>query len=187
MFLPMPAVGEQDDTLERFCAGHEGAVARVREWIGRVVRLPSWGFDEPDDLIQEVQLRLLRIARAGRYRGESTPKTFVMAVAKHACVDAFRRRRLRHRVHGARALDPVLAAETGALGPSPALAAERIEALRYVFQRLPEACRELWRMVYWQGLPAPEVGARLGVSAGTARVRLHRCLQRARALAAELV
>ena len=59
---------------------------------------------------------------------------------------------------------------------------ERLEHLRYIHQRLPEDCRKLWGLVYGEGLPAPEVARRLGISDVNARVRIHLCLEKAREL-----
>ena len=47
-------------------------------------------------------------------------------------------------------------------------------------------CRELWRLVYAEGLSAQDVGEKLGIKAGNVRVRVHRCLEKARAIYADL-
>jgi RNA polymerase sigma-70 factor, ECF subfamily len=55
-----------------------------------------------------------------------------------------------------------------------------------VFARLPAADREVLRLVAWEGLgDARSVGLALGLSAATARVRIHRARRRLRGLMAE--
>lgn len=169
-----------DDILTGFIAGDAQAVHHVQGWVDGVVHLGRWRFEDPESIRQEVIMRLYGIVRSGRYGKRSTFKTFVFAVAKYTCVDLFRRERLRPRV------------ETGEQAPVPPPIGEphralqqreEIELLRYILQGLPEECRRLWRWVYGEGLDAAEVGRRLGVNPGTVRVRVHRCLQKARAFA----
>jgi RNA polymerase sigma factor (sigma-70 family) len=171
-----------DDILNGFLAGNEEAVHHVQGWVDGVVHLGRWRFEDPESARQEVMMRLFDIVRSGRYGKRSSFKTFVFAVAKYTCVDLFRRERMRPGV------------ETGERAPvsqpigQPHQALERredLELLRYVLQGLPEECRRLWRFVYGEGLDAAEVGRRLGLNAGTVRVRVHRCLQKARAFALE--
>lgn len=168
------------EILAGFLRGEPRAVHHVQGWIDGVVYLGRWNFEDPESVTQEVLLKLLRIGERGGFRGRSTFKTFVFSVAKHTCVDIYRRERLRgdHRVHAGdvegRAVDR---------DPQDALERrERLELVRYIFQRLPEECRRLWRWTYREGLSATEIGARLEISPGNARVRVHRCLERARSL-----
>jgi len=169
-----------DDTiLERFLAGEGEALQRVQGWVDAVVHLGRWRFSDPEGVGQDIVMRLLTIVRSGRYERRSSFKTFVFAVAKYTCVDQFRRERLREQVEmrsGAPA-ESVVEAER-ALEQR-----ESLEFLGYVLQRLPEECRHLWKWVYGEGLSAAEVGQRLGVQEGTVRVRVHRCLQKARGFA----
>jgi RNA polymerase sigma-70 factor (ECF subfamily) len=60
------------------------------------------------------------------------------------------------------------------------------QSVREAFARLPAADREVLRLVAWEGLgDARSVGLTLGLSAATARVRIHRARHRLRALMAE--
>ncbi len=173
-----------DAILSGFLAGDEEAIHHVQGWVDGVVHLGRWRFGDPEAVVQEIVLKLLEIVRSGRYARRSTFKTFVFAVAKYTCVDLFRRERIRARVEiGA---VPLADAPVGQAGEHPHRALERrenLELLTYILQGLPEECRRLWDWVYGEGLGAAEVGRRLGTSAGTVRVRVHRCLQKARDLA----
>src|SRR5262245_59066613 len=178
----MDRMTSDDAILNGFLAGEDEAVHHVQGWVDGVVHLGRWRFEDPESVRQEVMMRLFGIVRSGRYGRRSSFKTFVFAVAKYTCVDLFRRERLRRGV------------EAGGQAPAPqpigqphqALETrEDLELLRYILQGLPEECRRLWRLVYGEGIDAAEIGRRLGVNAGTVRVRVHRCLQKARAFAAE--
>ena len=73
--------------------------------------------------------------------------------------------------------------EPGAV-PDPAVVHEQAadaQRVRAALQSLSEEDRELLTLVAWEGLSPAEVATALGLSAGTARVRLHRARGRLRA------
>jgi len=175
--------GGDDEILHRFLAGDSEAVCLIQGWVDGVVHLGRWRFEDPEAASQEIVMRLLTTVRAGRYQRRSSFKTFVFAVAKYTCVDLYRRERLRGRVEREGQVSPPARRETE---PHRSLEeTESLAVLKYVVQRLPEECRRLWHWVYGEGRSAAEIGSRLGTSAGTIRVRVHRCLAKARALAVE--
>lgn len=166
------------DLREAFLLGDPASVETVRKWVWGMVRGGGWRLSDPEAAVQEVVLRLLTLGRSGVIRSDSPFKSFVMMLARHTCTDIYRRERLRGRIEIGGA--PV---EAHAEPPGAEAAVEReerLQLLRFVYQQLPEECRRLWRLVYSQGLPANEVGQRLGITPNTARVRVHRCLARAR-------
>jgi len=180
-------IGERQPTdaqiLNGFLAGEDQAVYLVQGWVDGVVHLGRWRFEDPAGVSQEIVMRLITTVRSGRYQQRSSFKTFVFAVAKYTCVDVYRRERLRGHVE--RAEQPETLRRTD---PEPHRSMEEQESLAvlsYIVQRLPDECRRLWKWVYGEGLTAAEIGSRLGASAGAIRVRVHRCLEKARAYAAE--
>lgn len=60
-------------------------------------------------------------------------------------------------------------------GPS-----EQVAALRRALADLPDADRELLLLTVWDGMSSAEAARSLGISAGAARVRLHRARHRLR-------
>ena len=70
----------------------------------------------------------------------------------------------------------------GALEPGIALAREDVDGVtvRTAVRRLPESDRELLRLTAWEGLAPNEAATDLQISAGAARVRLHRARVRLR-------
>ncbi len=165
-----------------FLAGEEEAVRAVQGWVEAIVRGGNWRFADPESLVQEILIELLELVRAGKVRSPGGFLKLVRTTARYRSVDAYyaqRRRQEREspdillETHPAREEDP-----------GRRLAhAERADVLVYVFQRLPEACRELWRRVYHQRRSSAQVASEMGITTNNLRVRLHRCLQRAREIA----
>ena len=151
-----------------------GDVARVRE-IRDSVRLVVRGFQlaggaNDEDLVQEVLGRICRNLTAGRFRGDSTLRTYAQNVARHTCLEQLRKRRLEAR------LDPE-ALPSRARWSEPEGTLLRSEAhLRNleIFASLPDESRELLRLVFIEGLSYVEVGRRLGVSEGAIKSRVHK-------------
>ncbi|HEY4639869.1 MAG TPA: sigma-70 family RNA polymerase sigma factor [Thermoanaerobaculia bacterium] len=56
-----------------------------------------------------------------------------------------------------------------------------------VFTRLSAECQRVLRLHYVDGLDGPEIGQRLSIKPGSVRVKIHRCLERARRILAELL
>lgn len=160
------------EALER---GETEAVTRVRRWVrGAAGPFRSRVGDDLEDLEQEVLLSLTRALREGSFEGRSTLFTYVRKAVVYRCLNRVRDRRQRELValEGARLEAP---------GPSPhreAAGREELERALDVLSRMSEECRELWRFLH-QGLTYSEMSDRLGVAAGTLRVRMLRCRRRA--------
>jgi RNA polymerase sigma factor (sigma-70 family) len=162
------------------------AVETVRGWVAAMVYGAGWGLDDPEAAIQDVTMRVLHLGHSGRIREDTDFKSFVRTVARHECTDIYRRERLKVTVES-RASD---AAHRSTAEDNPYKRLERKERrelLRFVFQALPEECRRIWRWLYGEGQSAAEVADRLGITVGNARVRAHRCLQKARRIREEYV
>jgi RNA polymerase sigma factor (sigma-70 family) len=157
------------------------AIETVRGWVASLVYGAGWSLADPEAAIQEVTLRVLHLARTGRIRRGTDFKSFVLTVARHACTDFYRRERLRDTIESPTAAIEQKAGTAG--NPHQDLEEkERRELLKFIFQALPEECRRLWRWLYGEGLAAAEVAQRLGITVVNARVRVHRCLSRARSI-----
>jgi RNA polymerase sigma factor (sigma-70 family) len=155
------------------------AIEAVRRWIAGMVYGAGWALEDPEAVIQEITLRVLHLGRSGRIREDADFKAFVLTVARHECTDIYRREKLRTSVEAG------ASGENGSPADNPHARyeeKERRELLKFIFQALPEECRRLWRWLYREGLSASQVAARLGISVVNARVRTHRCLEKARGI-----
>jgi RNA polymerase sigma factor (sigma-70 family) len=175
----MPSNSESGSRLrEGFLQEREEAITAVRAWVAAVVH-GRWRFRDPESVIQEILVELLRMGRDGRVRPDSSFRSFVMTVACHTCVDLWRRERLRT---SAEVVDDFFddIVDPGGDPEEAARQRQRLEQVRFVFQALDEPCRELLGRVFGDGMSSAKAGAHLGITAGNVRVRVHRCLQAAR-------
>ncbi len=62
------------------------------------------------------------------------------------------------------------------------IAYESRDLFLYIFQRLGRSCQQLLHMVYIEEVTYSEAAAKLSITEGNLRVRLHRCKERAIAL-----
>jgi RNA polymerase sigma-70 factor (ECF subfamily) len=127
---------------------------------------------EAEDAVQDTFLRVFE--RIGRYRGESSFETWLVAVAVNVCRDRLRRRKVRQALSLER-LRPKWLARALGHGEDPAEAVQQQEHRRSLWDtvdRLGERhCLPLiLRDIY--GLSCGEVAEALGLATGTVHVRL---------------
>jgi RNA polymerase sigma-70 factor (ECF subfamily) len=167
-------IGEDPDAFEAFYRGHIDAVVR---YAARRTHDPH----AAADLVAEIFLAA--IETAGNYREErGSPAAWLFGIARNVVAAEHRRAARAHlaesRLAGRRLLD----------GDDIARLEERIDAERDCrallgrIAALPPGQRALLELVAVDGLALPEAAAVLGITALTARVRLHRAR---RALSAE--
>lgn len=111
-----------------------------------------------DDLTQEVYLRAMR--GAAGFRGDSSARTWLLAVARRTAADEIRRRQRRRRLP-----DPVVATEPDPSGH---------HALRDLVAGLPHDRREAFVLTQVVGLSYAEAADATGVPIGTIRSRVAR-------------
>jgi RNA polymerase sigma-70 factor (ECF subfamily) len=174
--LPVP---HQDQTEERLrplmirsLEGDSGAHRQLLDVLGRYLR----GYfsrrigtttGEVEDLVQET---LLAVHLKRESYDRSLPFTpWAYALARYKLIDHLRRRKRSHQVplEDAGALFAAEDSEEGALRTD----------LDRLLQRLPDRQRTLIEDVKLQGLSVEEAAQKRGVTAGSARVMLHRSLK----------
>jgi RNA polymerase sigma-70 factor (ECF subfamily) len=169
-------LGSSDpELIVRYLAGEREAVGAIDGWLQAASapfrrRLGADG----EDVLQEIRLEVLRLLRSGRFRGESSLKTYLWRVSCCTSIDALRRRRPTCALE-----DPESAGPAG--GPSPldqVLETERQRAFLSAVEDMSAECRELWRLIL-DGLSYREIGRRMGVAESALRVRAHRCRKQA--------
>lgn len=153
----------------------------VRDRIRRILsfrglRIPA---AEREDLEQEIMTEVWQAVNRSAFDFTAGFWGFVEVVSSRRCIDWLRRQR-EHAAPQTSLADP-------RSGPSETLLdQERSDLAATVIRALDPACRELVAMRFHHGLSYDEIGARVGKSAGAVRVQMHRCIQRARELVAEL-
>jgi RNA polymerase sigma-70 factor (ECF subfamily) len=179
---PVPAAVQ---IVADFLAERPAAVDMVTRWARSVAEHRAWGFESPDDIVQSTLLALVRNFRAGRFHGDEL-RPYVRRITKNLCISSYRRAR-RYGRELRLSDDPAGADDEHAPVQlvAPELDAESRTLLNEIMQSLDESCRHLVALAYIEGLSRQEIAQELGISAGAARVRLHRCIAQARQLVAE--
>lgn len=173
---------DDQDMVARFLRGDTDAVDTVDGWISRA----AWPYQRRlanrwDDVLQDIRLEITRLLSQGKFRGESSLRTYLWRVVNHTCLDQIRS-------EGKRQWTDLEEIEKGTAGPPPESAPARQEErdlLWRVLQKASRDCRDMWRMIL-AGFSYRDMSVRLGVAEGTLRVRALRCREKAIALRVEL-
>jgi RNA polymerase sigma factor (sigma-70 family) len=164
------------EMVTRFLRGERDAVGTVDGWISRA----AWPYqrrlaDRWDDVLQDVRLEVTRLLGSGKFRGESSLRTYLWRVVSHTCLDQLRAQS-KWKWTDLDGLDP--ADEPVSAAPAIPARQEDKDLLLRVLDRVPQDCRELWRMLV-AGLSYREMSLRTQVAEGTLRVRVLRCREKA--------
>lgn len=156
--------------LRRIDQGDGDAMASLYREHGRVVfaqvLLVTGDRILAEEVVQDTMLAVWRAA--GSFRGESSVRSWVIAIARRQTRDRLRRRRL-HVVD-----DAILADQPGA-GPGPdVMALDRAELaeVQGAIRELAPAHREVLGLALGSGLSLSEVAAVLEIPVGTVKSRL---------------
>ena len=174
---------DDQEMVTRFLRGDADAIGTVDGWISRA----AWPYQRRlanrwDDVLQDIRLEITRLLSRGKFRGESSLRTYLWRVINHSCLDQIRS-------EGKRQWTDLEELEQGTGGPpvDPApVAHEDRDLLWRVLERMSRDCREMWRMIV-AGFSYRDISVRLGVAEGTLRVRALRCREKALALRTELL
>jgi RNA polymerase sigma-70 factor, ECF subfamily len=162
--------GDDVQLLRRLGQGDESAMAEFYREHGRVVLahvlLVVGERVLAEEIVQDTMLAVWR--GAGSFRGESSVRSWVIAIARRQTRDRLRGRRLR-------VVDDAFLAEQPGTGPGPeATALDRAELaeVRDAIRDLAAPHRELLGLVFGAGLSLPEVAGVLEIPVGTVKSRL---------------
>lgn len=149
---------------------HEPA---LRNWLH--VRFPT--LLDPDDLIQECYVRLLRAHSTGPI---ASPKAFLFVTARNLALN-----RLRHQRHenldALAEIDPASVYDERAGTPEALSRSEDFRILTEAIQSLPDRCRQVMTLRKIYGLSQKEVATRLGIAEHTVEAQgsigLRKCIE----------
>lgn len=180
--FPAPARSEpaDADVLAAFEAGDPGAVDAVRRWIrGAAGPFRRYLRSELEDVEQDALVAITQNLREGRFEGRSRFATYVRRIVHYRCINRVRDRRETEPIEAHEPVEPRSTPEDRLADRHEAELALRVMA------RLGPACREIWSLLL-EDLGYEAMSARLGVAAGTLRVRALRCRRKAIAAWEEL-
>jgi RNA polymerase sigma-70 factor, ECF subfamily len=164
--------GACDDAalLRRIGQGDEDAMASFYREHGRVVLaqilLVTGERVLAEEVVQDTMLAVWR--GAGSFRGESSVRSWVIAIARRQTRDRLRGRRLR-------VVDDSFLADQPSSGPGPeATALDRAELaeVKGAIRELALPHREVLGLAFGSGLSLPEVAGVLEIPVGTVKSRL---------------
>jgi RNA polymerase sigma-70 factor (ECF subfamily) len=168
---------DDDRRIQGYLAGDPATFDEVDSWIRSELRLHYAGLRrDHDDLLQTVHGRLLDSLRAGRFEGRSALRTYVGGIV-HRTAIVWLRRRYRERLF--------TDSHPEELARSPDNPYRDVEVrderrrLWQVLLSMPASCRELWKLVFVDGLTYEEVGGQLAVPSGTIKSRMWYCRRKA--------
>lgn len=178
-------MADDRDMVTRFLRGDADAVATLDSWISRA----AWPYQRRlahrwEDVLQDVRLEVTRLLGEGKFRGESSLRTYLWRVVSHTCLDQIRSQG-KWQFTDLETADQEDGRSTGPLRVAMDDPAER-DLLMRVLDRASPDCRDLWKMLLL-GHSYKEMSQRLQVAEGTLRVRVLRCRERAIALRSELM
>ena len=156
--------------LRRIGQGDEDAMAAFYREHGRVVLaqvlLVVGERVLAEEIVQDAMLAVWR--GAGSFRGESSVRSWVIAIARRQTRDRLRGRRLR-------VVDDAFLADRPGSGPGPeVMALDRAELaeVRGAIRELAAPHREVLGLAFGTGLSLPEVAGVLEIPVGTVKSRL---------------
>jgi RNA polymerase sigma-70 factor (ECF subfamily) len=156
--------------LGRIGQGDEDAMASFYREHGRVVLaqvlLVVGERALAEEIVQDTMLAVWR--GAGSFRGESSVRSWVIAIARRQTRDQLRGRRLR-------VVDDAFLADQPGPGPGPevtALDRAELAEVKGAIRELASPHRELLGLVFGSGLSLPEVAGVLEIPVGTVKSRL---------------
>ena len=161
---------DDESLLDRIGRGDEDAMAAFYGEHGRVVLaqvlLVTGERVLAEEIVQDTMLAVWR--GAGSFRGESSERSWVIAIARRQTRDRLRGRRLR-------IVDDAFLAEQPSSGPGPevtALDRAELAEVKGAIRELAASHRELLGLVFGTGLSLPEVAGVLDIPIGTVKSRL---------------
>jgi RNA polymerase sigma-70 factor (ECF subfamily) len=162
--------GDDAGLLRRIGRGDEDAMAAFYREHGRVllaqVLLVTGDRVLAEEIVQDTMLAVWR--GAGSFRGESSVRSWVIAIARRQTRDRLRGRRLR-------VVDDAFLADQPGAGPGPeVMALDRAElaGVMSAIRELAPAHREVLGLAFGSGLTLPEVAGVLEIPVGTVKSRL---------------
>ena len=169
--------GLTDIELARRAAGGDREafttlVVRHQASVFRLARLMARTREEAEDVLQQTFLSAWQ--GASGFRGESSVRTWLLTIARHAALT--RRTRVAREPIDPTPIDE-LGIRAGWGGPDPeqlAVAAEQRDRLAVALAALVPDEREILTLRDLEGIPGDEVATMLGLSLAAMKSRLHR-------------
>ncbi len=170
-----PTAAEDIHCMGRVAAGDREAFARIFDRhspavLGLLVRILG-SRSEAEEVLQDVFLQVWR--QAGRYEpGRSTPRGWMLVLARSRALDTVRSREARHRREIEVSGDGP-SRESLPVGTQSLEEAERREQVSSALGLLPPEQRRCIELAFFEGLTQSQIADRLEAPLGTVKSRIH--------------
>jgi RNA polymerase sigma-70 factor (ECF subfamily) len=142
-------------------------------------RLCYFGFkiigerEAAEDLAQDAFLKLWE--RQNNFNNELPAKTFLYVTVRNACLNRIRHEKLEKKY--SRANDSGEEAVELENGLHQMIQAEVLGEIHKAIEELPQGCRQVLKLAYFEGLKNHEIAEQLGISINTVKTQKARALQ----------
>jgi len=145
-----------EEAYTAFCGGEQSAFDQLMEEFQQPLTYFLHGYvhslDTAEDLAEETFVELL--LHKGRFRGQSSFKTYLFSVARHKAIDHIRREQRRPTLP----LDEVTERSDDAMGPEEQLLSrERAQTIAAAIAGLSREYQEVLRLLYLERLRYDEI------------------------------
>jgi RNA polymerase sigma factor (sigma-70 family) len=168
-------ISPEQDLIACFLAGKPDAVRTIDEWIAKAAytyknRLAHvW-----EDVLQSARLEVTRLLQNGKFRAESSLKTYLWRVVNSTCLNF-----IRQQTRGEFVEIDFEKPDEISVSPIDAVLQKESETMAMrVWAEMSDDCRSLWRMIL-RGMSYDEMSREVKISSGTLRVRVLRCREKA--------
>jgi RNA polymerase sigma factor (sigma-70 family) len=153
------------------------------EYLGRYVVNNSGNWDDAQDIFQEVMIAFTNLVRAGKFRGESSIKTFLYSLNKNIWLNELKKRGMAE----VREMKYEKAADKTEHGISAAMETREANVgLMRVMDELGETCKKILLLYYYENQSMKEILTSLNYeNEQVVRNKKYKCLKRLEELLAE--
>lgn len=153
------------------------------EYLGRYVVNNNGNWDDAQDIFQEVMIAFTNLVRAGKFRGESSIKTFLYSLNKNIWLNELKKRSRAE----VREMKFEKATDKTEHGISAAMEAREANAgLMKVMDELGETCKKILLLYYYENQSMKEILTSLNYeNEQVVRNKKYKCLKQLEELLAE--
>jgi len=167
------------DIAEGFVRGNTGDYNTVQGWIRDVVKFMIWNEHIcADDVVSDTTCKLLMNLKEGKFRHDSSLKTYVQSIARYTSIDTVRSRK--------RSIERASRVQFEAVDADDPLQVFEDEHELYTVDRIlniiDPTCVALWKMIFLENLTYKEIGQRIQITEGAVKTRVSRCKNKALAI-----
>lgn len=160
----MNLIAEQTFNSEVYTHEHLKAIQRV------CFRYDIKNHEDQEDVTQSIMLKVWRIVQSGKFRGESTWKTYITRCAINECGDFYRRRLKRkeqayQRVDMSEQMDTIPSSEPDV--DECVHANIQVERVKEIVTELSEKTQEVFRMRFVLGMRENEIADGMAMNENT--------------------